>query len=146
MDKIAAPCLPAKATAHRTLHPGHCDLHVGLSERPQIDHGSFELKPNAHVGDISSIWGYALTVDGYRYAKTNLGVECGDLANQKLGIFERSGIWQGSFEELRCCLFFEQRRWLHFGTDPTGDQLMGLQALFLAVSENWDIEAGDPGV
>ena len=27
------------------------------------------LKPNADVGDISSIWGYALTVDGYRYAK-----------------------------------------------------------------------------
>jgi len=87
------------------------------------------LKPNADVGDISSIWGYALPVDGYRYAKTNLGVECGDLANQKLEIFERSGIWQGSFEELGCCLFFEQRRWRHFGTDPVGDQLMGLQAL-----------------
>ena len=87
------------------------------------------LKPSADVGDISSIWGYAFPVDGYRYAKTNLGVECGDLANQKLEIFERSGIWQGSFEELGCCLFFEQRRWRHFGTDPVGDQLMGLQAL-----------------
>ena len=51
MDKTAAPCLPAKATAPRTLHPGHCDLHVGLSERPQIDHGFFELKPVALVGD-----------------------------------------------------------------------------------------------
>ena len=101
------------------------------------------FKPNADVGDISSIWRYVLTADGYRYAKTNLGVECGDLANQKLEIFERSGIWQGSFEELRCCLFYEQRRWRHFGTDPTGDQLMGLQALFLAISEGWDIEAGD---
>ena len=68
------------------------------------------LKPNADVRDISSIWRYALTADGYRYAKTNLGVECGDLANQKLEIVERSGIWQGSFEELRRCLFFEQRR------------------------------------
>jgi len=65
---------------------------------------------------------------------------------QKLEIFERSGIWQGSFEELRCCLFYEQRRWRHFGTGPTGDQLMGLQALFLAVSERWDIEAGGAGV
>ena len=42
------------------------------------------LKPNVDVGDISSIWEYALTVDGYGYAKANLGVECGDLANQKL--------------------------------------------------------------
>ena len=103
------------------------------------------LKPNTDVGDILSIWDYALSVNGYQYATENLGLECGDLANRKLEIFERSGIWQGSFEELRCCLFYEQRRWRHFGTDPTGDQLMGLQALFLAISEGWDIEAGDAG-
>ena len=66
------------------------------------------LKPSADVGDISSIWGYALLVDGYRYAKTNLGVECGDLANQKLEIFERSGIWQGSFEELSAACFMSK--------------------------------------
>jgi hypothetical protein len=101
------------------------------------------LKPNADVGDIPSIWQYALTVDGYGYAPASLGVACGDLANQKLAIFERDGIWQGSFEELRCCLFYEQRRCRHFGTDPARDQLMGLQGLFLAISERWDIEAGD---
>jgi hypothetical protein len=60
-------------------------------------------------------------------------------------IIKRSGIWQGSFEELRCCLFHEQRRWRHSGTDPTGDQLMGLQALFLAIDQRWDIEAGGAG-
>ena len=102
------------------------------------------LKPNVDVYDISSIWRYALTMDGYTYAKTNLGVECGDLANQKLEIFETSGIWQASFEELRCCLFFEQRRWRHFGTDPSGDQLAGIQALCKAISERWDIEVGGP--
>ena len=74
---------------------------VGQGDWMQEERDQIWLKPNADVGDISSIWGYALTVDGYRYAKINLGVECGDLANQKLEIFERSGIWQGSFEELR---------------------------------------------
>ena len=101
------------------------------------------LKPNADFGDISSIWGYALTVDGYRYAKINLGVECGDLANQKLEIFERSGIWQGSFEELRCCLFFEQRRWRWFGTEPAGNSLKTIETLFLAIAKHWQIELGD---
>ena len=93
------------------------------------------LKPNVDVNDIESIWEYALTVNGYEYAKPNLGVECADLANQKLNAFESSGIWTGSFEELRCCLFYEQRRWHHFGTDPSGDQLLALQALVLAISE-----------
>jgi len=101
------------------------------------------LKPNADVGDILLIWEYALSVDGYQYATENLGVECGDLGNRKLEAFERSGIWQGSFEELRCCLFFEQRRWHHFGTDPAGDQLIKIQALFLAIAKHRQIEVGD---
>ena len=101
------------------------------------------LKPNADVGDILLIWEYALSVDGYQYATENLGVECGDLVNRKLDAFERSGICQGSFEELRCCLFFEQRRWHHFGTDPAGDQLIKIQALFLAIAKHRQIEVGD---
>jgi len=110
----------------------------------QEDEDQMWLKPNVDFCDISSVWEYALTVDGYGYTKANLGVECGDLANQKLEAYERYGTWQGSFQELRCCLFFEQRRWHHFGTDPVGNQLLGLQALFLAISERWDIEAGGP--
>jgi len=60
-------------------------------------------------------------------------------------IIKRSGIWQGSFEELRCCLSYEQRRWRHSGTNPVGDQLMELQALLLAIAQRWDIEAGGAG-
>ena len=59
----------------------------------QEDEDQMWLKPNVDVGDISSIWEYALTVDGYWYAKANLGVKCGDLANRKQEIFERRGIW-----------------------------------------------------
>ena len=101
------------------------------------------LKPNADIGDILSIWQYALTVDGYQYATENLGLACGDLANRKLEAFERDGIWQGSFEELRCCLFFEQRRWRWFGTEPAGNSLKTIEALFLAIAKHWQIELGD---
>ena len=101
------------------------------------------LKPNTDVGDILSIWDYALSVNGYQYATENLGLECGDIANRKLEIFERSGILEGSFEELRCCLFFEQRRWHHFGTYPAGDQLIKIHSLFLAIAKHWQMEIGD---
>ena len=101
------------------------------------------LKPNADIGDILSIWHYALSVDGYQYATENLGLECATLANRKLRTFDRKGVWQGSFEELRCCLFFEQRRWHHFGTDPAGDQLINIHALFLAIAKHWQMEIGD---
>ena len=100
-------------------------------------------KPNTDVGDILWIWQYALSADGYQHATENLGVECGDLANRKQEAFERSGIWQGSFEELRCCLFFEQRRWRHLGTEPTGADLLAIQALFLAIAKHWQREVGD---
>ena len=101
------------------------------------------LKPNADVGDILSIWQYALTVDGYQYATENLGLECATLANRKLRIFDRRGVWQGSFEELRCCLFYEQRRWHHFGIEPTAADLLAIQALFLPIAKHWQIEVGD---
>ncbi len=101
------------------------------------------LKPNADADDIQSIWVYALTVDGYRYADKNLGIDCPTLANQRLEIFQSTGLWQGSFEELRCCLFYEQRRWRNFETTPTGKDLVAMQALFLAISASWETEVGD---
>ena len=47
------------------------------------------LKPNADVGDILSIWHYALSVDGYQYATENLGLECATLANRKQVLTEQ---------------------------------------------------------
>lgn len=34
-----------------------------------------------------------------------------------------------SLEECRVCLFFEQRRWRHFGEDPEGDDLAYIRGL-----------------
>ena len=98
------------------------------------------LKPKADVGNIHSIWEYALTVEGYIYAQEHLHIECGDLANERLRKYEGSGMWEGSFEELRCCLFFEQRRWHSALEDPRGLALIGIQTLYLAVARRWLIE------
>ena len=56
------------------------------------------VEPTADVSDIQAIWEYALTVNGYDYAVQKLGRDCGDLANERLSIFEKTGVWEGSFE------------------------------------------------
>ena len=101
------------------------------------------VEPTADVTDIQAIWDYALTVDGYAYTMVELKRECGDLANERAHVFSETGVWEGSFEELRCCLFFEQRRWRHFGSDPEGNQLLEVQKLYLAVREKWRRALGD---
>ena len=108
----------------------------------QENNDTMWLEPTADVSDIQAIWDYALTVNGYSYASLELRRECGDLANERVSGFENNGVWEGSFEELRCCLFFEQRRWRHFGIDPDGNELLQVQKLFLAVRREWGIKAG----
>ena len=101
------------------------------------------VEPTADVSDIQAIWEYALTVNGYDYAVQKLGRDCGDLASERSDGFGKSGVWEGSFEQLRCCLFFEQRRWRHFGIDPEGNALLEVQKLFLAVRREWRSVFGD---
>jgi hypothetical protein len=60
--------------------------------------------PNANWGVISH---FALTFDGYkRWGSTK---KCGEIANAHR---------QNNLDELRTCLFFEQRRYHHWGEHP----------------------------
>jgi hypothetical protein len=102
--------------------------------------GEMWIRPNPEFADIGQIFRYALSVGGYDYAKDHLGKECADLANQKIGLFRETGKWNGSFEELRCCLFFEQRRYHHFGEDPKGEDERAVFELYRAICERWDWE------
>jgi hypothetical protein len=102
--------------------------------------GNMWTRPNPTLTDIRHIFEYALTFDGYEYAKAHFALECGDLANARAAVFQTTGQWPGTFEELRCCLFFEQRRWRHFGEEPTGDNLQKLRALHTAICARWDVE------
>jgi len=61
---------------------------------------------------------FALTFDGYEYWE---GFErCAEIANNHQ---------HGTLTELRTCLFFEQRRWRHFGTDPDDEAMLYIRSL-----------------
>jgi Eco57I restriction-modification methylase len=98
-------------------------------------------RPNTTLVDWTAIAAYALTVDGYTYAQEHDLGDIGDLANSRLAEYRETGTWRGSFEELRLCLFFEQRRWRHFGETPSGNGLTTTQALHTAICDAWDREA-----
>jgi hypothetical protein len=77
---------------------------------------------------LDLIFKYALCFNGYEAFG---GLErLGEIANQKLFFFSEHGAWLGSAKELRGCLFFEQRRWMHFGYSPQRDDLNALANLF----------------
>ncbi len=107
------------------------------------DPGKMWTRPNpdrATLADLGAIWGYALTVQGYSYADKHLGADCATLANMRAEGYQRTGKWEGTFEELRCCLFFQQRAWRHDGSTPTGTGLEEILALHRTICKRWDLE------
>jgi len=98
---------------------------------------SIWLPPNPQLSKWKDIFAYAITFDGYAYTKDMLGVECGDLANSRLEEYQERGQWSGTFEELRCCLFFEQRRYHHFGRGPNREEAKAIKALHKAIISAW---------
>lgn len=77
--------------------------------------------------DLGSVWRFALTYDGYRRQG---GFEpLAELANASAEQYRRSGELPAQLPVARAALFFEQRRWRHFGADPGAEDLQYLQAL-----------------
>lgn len=68
---------------------------------------------------------FALTFDGY----AKLGPRLGDLANGHL----EAGTVPDDLDELRGCLFFEQRRWRHFGERPDARTMAHVRRLLDAI-------------
>ena len=104
---------------------------------------SIWLPPNPKLSKWQDIMVYATTFDGYGYANDALGVECDELANERRSEFEGAGEWRGTFAELRCCLFFEQRRH-HFSNAPTlsGSEAQIVRGLHRALIAAWQGERG----
>lgn len=135
------------------LPPGRLDLHPFDAAQETLPQGGGEMwtRPNLSFETWDEIQQYALTVDGYAYAQEHLtaGGEgnaepfnlLAELANSRSKEYHESGTWRGSFEDLRLCLFFEQRRWRHYGYGPEGSDLAAIQALYKAICETWDREA-----
>ena len=84
--------------------------------------------PDMNWWEISE---FALTFDGYGYR----GKNCGEFANETLEAWRKTGQIPDSLSELRCCLFFEQRRYHHFGDSPEGKDLDYVKSLLSAIRE-----------
>ena len=72
---------------------------------------------------------FALTFDGY----THFGDRCGKIANEALRQYKETGNLPESLDDLRTCLFFEQRRWRHFGEEPDAAAMVYIRALLGAI-------------
>jgi hypothetical protein len=73
---------------------------------------------------------FALSYDGYAHWS-----DVAELANRGLHRFTRDRSLPGSLDELRGCLFYEQRRWHHFGEEPHGRGAEYVWALLDAICD-----------
>jgi hypothetical protein len=80
---------------------------------------------------------FALTFDGY----THWGHACGEVANRCAKAFAENGDLPDSLTELRTCLFFEQRRYHHFGRPPDEGAMDYIRALVEAIRHK--VQAGE---
>ncbi len=89
-----------------------------------------DMVPSAN-SEWSIIERFALTFDGYR--QWDRSDQCAEIANCACATYRDAGKLPDSLAELRTCLFFEQRRFRHFGHAPD-EQTMGyIRALLEAV-------------
>lgn len=77
---------------------------------------------------------FALTFDGY----AALGKSCGDLANDVRRRWDAARELPDDLSQLRGCLFFEQRRFRHFDSSPTGEDRTYIGALLDAIRAHLD--------
>ena len=110
------------------------------SHRPLNGFGSRNIADTAlHLSDLpeadSTDWltiaRFALTFDGYGWWGSNDA--CADVANASLSHWTKTGQLPESLTELRTCLFFEQRRWRHFGEQPEPEAMLYITAILAAL-------------
>jgi hypothetical protein len=81
------------------------------------------LKSTDIPARISARWDeFALTFDGYEYHGSVTA--CAKIANRKKPT---------TLTEYRTCLFFEQRRFHHFGVGPDGEDLTYIRTLLAGI-------------
>ena len=101
------------------------------------------LRPNPRLqGNYSEALWYAVTIDGYAYAREKWGLDAvSGKANRKIEAFAAAGWKDISFPDLRCCLFLIQRgiKWAE-GSGPTDDLEDEFHACFAALCKAWNLE------
>jgi hypothetical protein len=93
-------------------------------------------RPDTRVPDPGATWEeiqtFAQTFNGYEAFGTE---ECGRLANELSDAFQRTGLLDVDLAHLRNALFFEQRRYRHFGFDPDERAMRYIRALAAAIAD-----------
>lgn len=99
-----------------------------------------EIVPDAEASwtDVSE---FALTFDGYEVYDN--AERLGEFANHTIEQWKRTGEIPQNLTDLRACLFFEQRRFRHFGDIPEGSDMVYLRALVEAIREHVTGSAND---
>ena len=103
--------------------------------------GDFSNLPSPKDVTWDDLQKLALAINGYDLAPSLGFSDCGQLANERLRDFERTGEWYGDAAELWCCLFFEQRRWRHFHDVPEGKDFEAIRALYATLKDRLQTDA-----
>ena len=83
-------------------------------------------------GEWAEIENLALSFNGYDH----WGDQCGAHANEVLKIWAASNELPANLSDLRASLFYEQRRWRHFGEEPAPDAKRYINALLGKIRES----------
>ncbi len=76
---------------------------------------------------------FALSFNGYEHWGSF--EKCAEIANRGRDAYRAEGSLPDSLTELRTCLFFEQRRWRHFGLDPNEEGTDYIHAIVERIRE-----------
>jgi len=76
---------------------------------------------------------FALSFNGYEHWGSF--EKCAAAANRWRHAYRAEGSLPDSLTELRTCLFFEQRRWRHYGLDPDEEAMSYIQAIVDRIRE-----------
>ena len=82
-------------------------------------------------------WGvidqFALSFDGYEQWGSFEKCACAEIGNHSSATYQEKKVLPSSLIDLRTCLFFEQRRWRHFGEHPDKEIMTYIHALVEAI-------------
>jgi hypothetical protein len=93
-----------------------------------------DLKPEDIPSSDAPYWQgidlFALTYDGYAAGGFH---RCAKVGNAAQAEYVATGALPSTLDDLRTCLFFEQRRWRHFDRHPEEESMTYIRALLEAI-------------
>lgn len=114
---------------------------VPTESSPGRDEAAMWTRPNPDLEEALDIHHYAQTMHGHLWARDVLGRDDSELFEEKAKTWQDSGKWEGTFEELRCCLFYLTRSEVRHGShDPKEWDLEQIRPLYQEICRRWDLE------